>query len=120
MTGSSEPGGCLFCRILAGDVPSQEVRSTGNVYAFRDVNPAAPTHVLIVPRLHIDSAHTIGPDHGEIVSEMFLVAQEVARDEGVDSRGYRLVFNVGKDALNSVGHLHLHLLGGRPMGWPPG
>lgn len=111
---------CLFCRILAGEVPSQEVLSTERTYAFRDIQPAAPTHVLVIPREHIDNAHTIEPAHAETVAEMFAAAQEVARKEGVDGSGYRLVFNVGEDALNSVPHLHLHVIGGRRMGWPPG
>ncbi|MGH9063912.1 MAG: histidine triad nucleotide-binding protein [Acidimicrobiales bacterium] len=111
---------CLFCRIVAGEVPSVEVASTPRTYAFRDVSPAAPTHVLVVPREHIDNAHAIGPGHADLIAEMLTTAQSVARSEGVADRGYRLVFNVGDDALNSVPHLHLHVLGGRRMGWPPG
>ena len=79
-----------------------------------------PTHVLVVPREHVGSADDVGPEHGEVLAEMLTTAQEVARKEGVADRGYRLVMNVGEDALNSVAHLHLHLLGGRSMGWPPG
>ena len=112
--------GCLFCRIVQGEVPSEKVHATDVVYAFRDINPAAPVHVLIVPRSHIHSAHVVERGHAEVVVEMLLVAQEIARSEQVDASGYRLVFNVGDDALNSVPHLHLHLIGGRPMGWPPG
>ncbi len=112
--------GCLFCRIVQGEVPSEKVHATEAVYAFRDINPAAPVHVLIVPRSHIDNAHVVERGHAEVVVEMLLVAQEIARSEQVDASGYRLVFNVGDDALNSVPHLHLHLIGGRSMGWPPG
>jgi histidine triad (HIT) family protein len=111
---------CLFCRIVAGEVPSEEVASTERTYAFRDIDPGAPTHVLIVPRQHIADAAAVGPDHAETLAEMLTTAQQVARAEGVDERGYRLVCNVGEDALNSVGHLHLHLLGGRRLAWPPG
>ena len=111
---------CLFCKILAGDVPSAEVVSTDRAYAFRDIQPAAPTHVLVIPREHIDNAHEIRPEHAETVAELFATAQEVARKEGIDGSGYRLVFNVGEDAQNSVAHLHMHLVGGRPMDWPPG
>ncbi|MDQ1437324.1 MAG: histidine triad family protein [Acidimicrobiaceae bacterium] len=111
---------CLFCKILAGDVPSQEVASSERTYAFRDIQPAAPTHVLVIPRQHIDDAHAIDGSHAETLAEMVLTAQEVARKEGIDQSGYRLVFNVGDDALNSVPHLHLHVIGGRTMGWPPG
>jgi len=94
---------CLFCRVLAGDI-----------------KPALPVHVLIVPREHIVSADTLSTDHAEVLSEMMDTARKVARSEGLADRGYRLVFNVGEDAQNSVGHLHMHLVGGRPMGWPPG
>ncbi|MGH8916766.1 MAG: histidine triad nucleotide-binding protein [Acidimicrobiales bacterium] len=111
---------CLFCRILAGDVPSDEVCSTDGTYAFRDINPAAPVHVLVIPRVHIADAGEIGREHGPVLAEMVTTAQEVARREGLAERGYRLVFNVGEDALNSVPHLHLHVLGGHRMGWPPG
>ncbi len=94
--------------------------STPRTYAFRDINPAMPTHVLVVPREHVGSAEDVGPEHGEVLAEMLTTAQEVARKEGVADRGYRLVMNVGEDALNSVPHLHLHVMGGRSMGWPPG
>jgi histidine triad (HIT) family protein len=111
---------CLFCKIVAGEVPSEEVLSSERTYAFRDINPAMPTHVLVVPREHIESADTVRPEHAPVLAEMFDTAQRVARAEGLDNRGYRLVLNVGEDALNSVPHLHLHVLGGKRMGWPPG
>lgn len=111
---------CLFCRIVAGEVPSERVASTEGTYAFRDVAPAAPVHVLVVPRQHIANADVVGPEHGAVIAEMLTTAQTVVRSEGIAERGYRLVFNVGADALNSVPHLHLHVLGGRQMGWPPG
>jgi histidine triad (HIT) family protein len=110
---------CLFCKILAGAVPSEEVCSTSKSYAFRDINPVASTHVLVIPREHVRDAHHIRASHAEALADMFLCAQEVARLEGLEERGYRLVMNVGPDALNSVGHLHLHVIGGRQMGWPP-
>ena len=111
---------CLFCRIVAGEIPSTEVASSANTYAFRDINPALPTHVLVVPREHIQSADTVRPEHADILAEMFETAQLVARQEQLEDRGYRLVFNVGDEAQNSVPHLHLHVLGGRQMEWPPG
>lgn len=111
---------CLFCKILKGEIPSQEVMSTEHTYAFRDIEPSAPTHVLVIPRQHIDNAHEIDAGHADTVVKLFLTAQEVARQEGVDESGYRLVLNVGPDALNSVPHLHLHVIGGRKMSWPPG
>ncbi len=111
---------CLFCRIVAQEIPSDEVLSSERTYAFRDINPAMPTHVLVVPREHIESADTVRREHADVLAEMFETAQQVARAEGLEGRGYRLVLNVGEDALNSVPHLHLHVLGGRSMGWPPG
>jgi histidine triad (HIT) family protein len=105
---------------VAGELPSEEVASTDGAYAFRDIKPGAPTHVLVVPRQHVADASVIGPGHAGMVTEMLQLAQRVAEREGVDTSGYRLVFNVGEDALNSVPHLHLHLLGGRRLGWPPG
>jgi histidine triad (HIT) family protein len=111
---------CIFCRIVAGELPSDEVASTGRTYAFRDIKPALPVHVLIVPREHIESADTVTAEHGGLLAEMMATAQQVARAEGLAERGYRLVLNVGEDAQNSVAHLHMHLVGGRPMEWPPG
>ena len=111
---------CLFCRILAGEIPSTEVLSTETTYAFRDIEPAAPTHVLVIPREHVADAHELTAGHGDLLAEVFTTAQAVARQEGIDGSGYRLVFNVGDDASNSVSHLHLHVIGGRRLGWPPG
>jgi histidine triad (HIT) family protein len=111
---------CLFCKILDGEVPSEEVLSTEDAYAFRDIDPTAPTHVLVIPRIHIAHAGVLTPEDGDVLAGVFTAAREVARKEGIDTSGYRLVFNVGEDALNSVAHLHLHVIGGRRMGWPPG
>ena len=111
---------CLFCKIVAGDVPSREVVSTARTYVFHDINPAAPVHVLVVSREHITNAAEVGPEHRDILVEMMTTAREVAGQLGVADTGYRLVFNVGEHALNSVPHLHMHLLGGHQMGWPPG
>ena len=111
---------CIFCRIVAGEMPSEEVASSSLTYAFRDISPAMPSHVLVVSREHIRSADAVSPEHGDLLAEMMATAQEVARTEGLAERGYRLVFNVGDDALNSVPHLHMHVLGGRKMEWPPG
>ena len=111
---------CLFCKILAGDIPSDRVAESEHTYAFRDIQPAASTHVLVIPREHIEHAGVVGPEHAEVLAEIFRTAQEVAQAEGVAESGYRLVFNVGDDASNSVPHLHLHVIGGRKLGWPPG
>lgn len=111
---------CLFCRIQAGDTPSTEVAASTNTFAFRDLNPVAPTHVLVIPRRHIENADELRSADGDVLAEMYETAQRVARIDGIAERGYRLVFNVGVDTGNTVPHLHLHVLGGRPMGWPPG
>jgi histidine triad (HIT) family protein len=113
---------CLFCRIVRGEVPTDVVRRDDRTLAFRDVNPQAPTHVLVVPTRHIENAATVTAADAEVLAAMLVAAREVAEAEGIGlpDRGYRLVFNVGPDALNSVPHLHLHLLGGRPFEWPPG
>ena len=111
---------CLFCAIVAGLRPSTEVLSTDLVYAFRDLHPVAPTHVLVIPKEHIVDAAQITADHGELLTEMFAVAKQVARTEGLSERGSRLVLNIGPDSGNSVPHLHLHVLGGRRFAWPPG
>ncbi|MBA3268430.1 MAG: HIT domain-containing protein [Acidimicrobiia bacterium] len=111
---------CIFCRIVAGDLPAEEVASSPLTLAFRDVSPAMPSHVLVVPRRHIDSAATLERGDAEVLSELFQTARRVADSEGLADRGWRLVLNVGDDARNSVAHLHMHVLGGRPMDWPPG
>lgn len=111
---------CLFCKILAGEVPSKEVLTGENTYAFYDINPAAPVHFLVIPRRHITNASTVEAGDGEVLAEMFATARAGAQALGIANGGYRLVFNVGDHALNSVPHLHMHVLGGQQMGWPPG
>jgi histidine triad (HIT) family protein len=111
---------CLFCKIGAKEIPADIVYSTDQVVAFRDANPKAPTHILIIPRDHIPSAADVFEDHAGLLAEMFQTAAHLARSEGIDKSGWRLVTNVGPDAGQSVPHLHFHLLGGRGMGWPPG
>ena len=111
---------CLFCRIVAGELPANVVAETAGTVAFRDINPQAPTHVLVIPKAHIESAATIDGSHGAVLAELVTTAQTVADSEGIATGGYRLVFNVGRDAGNTVPHLHLHILGGRNLSWPPG
>lgn len=111
---------CLFCKIVAGEIPSKMVAQSERAYAFRDIEPQAPVHVLVVPKEHITSADHIADSHGGIVDDLVLLAQQVAELEGVRESGYRLVMNVGVDAQMTVAHLHLHVLGGRRMEWPPG
>ena len=114
------PDDCLFCRIVAGAIPADKVREDDLVLAFRDINPKAPTHVLVVPKLHIASAADLGEDDGPLLGRMCATLADIARSEGVAESGYRIVTNVGPDAGQSVDHLHFHLLGGRRMSWPPG
>jgi histidine triad (HIT) family protein len=111
---------CLFCRIIAGSIPSTQVYRDDDVIAFRDRNPQAPTHVLIVPRQHVAGINVPEAANGPMLAAMVRAANAVAQDERIAERGYRLVWNVGNDAGQSVFHLHLHLLGGRPLHWPPG
>ncbi|MGH9076411.1 MAG: histidine triad nucleotide-binding protein [Acidimicrobiales bacterium] len=115
----AEPG-CLFCRIVAGQVPCDQVASTAGTVAFRDIAPAAPVHVLVVPRDHIADAARLDDRAGELLAEMLSTARAVAEGEGIATSGYRLVLNVGDDGGNTVAHLHLHVLGGRRLAWPPG
>jgi histidine triad (HIT) family protein len=113
---------CLFCGIVAGDVPAEVVRTDERTVAFRDLSPQAPTHVLVVPKRHVVNASTVTAEDADDVAALLVAAKAVADAEGFGGpdRGYRLVFNVGPDALNSVDHLHLHVLGGRTFEWPPG
>ncbi len=108
---------CLFCKIVAGDVPADIVHSTATTVAFKDIRPAAPLHVLVVPRQHIDNAAEVTAADGPVLTDMLMAARAVADAAGVagPDRGYRLIFNVGPDAMNSVPHLHLHVLGGQPL-----
>lgn len=111
---------CLFCRIVAEEVPATRVYADELVVAIRDISPRAPTHLLLLPRTHIRSAAELGDADGPMLGRLFGVAAQLAGDEGLAERGYRLVTNVGRESGQSVGHLHVHLLGGRRMGWPPG
>lgn len=111
---------CLFCRIVSGEIPSRRAAEDDLTLAFHDVDPQAPTHVLIVPREHVASVDALTGQHGPLLAAMVATAQRVAREVGADRDGYRLVFNHGVNAGQSVDHVHLHLLAGRKLGWPPG
>jgi histidine triad (HIT) family protein len=111
---------CLFCEIAAHRIPATFVREEDDVFAIRDINPQAPTHVLVLPREHIVSLAEMSPAHERLWGRLLAVAQEIARDEGIEQAGYRVVSNVGRAGGQTVGHLHLHVLGGRQMTWPPG
>lgn len=110
---------CIFCKIVAGQIPATIVYRNDHVMAFRDLNPVAPTHVLIIPLEHISSLSQLSADDERIAGQILLAARTVAEMTGVLESGYRLVFNNGSDALQSVGHIHAHLIGGKSMGWPP-
>ncbi len=111
---------CPFCAIAAGEVRATLLHQDDQVVAFADINPQAPTHILVIPREHIDSAAVLTAAHDGLWARLLHVAQELARSQGIDVGGYRIVTNVGHDGGQTVRHLHLHLLGGRSMTWPPG
>ena len=109
---------CIFCRIVAGQIPAARLLEDEHVLAFRDVNPQAPKHILVIPRAHIAAVKDLEDQHRDLAGRLLLAARDVARAEGLAS--YRLVTNVGADAGQSVFHIHIHLLGGRVFDWPPG
>lgn len=111
---------CPFCRIVAGEIPSTQLYSDKRVIAFRDVNPQAPLHALVIPRAHVTGINAPEAHNGELLAAIISAANTVAREQGVAESGYRLVWNVGPDAGQTVFHIHLHLLGGRRFKWPPG
>jgi histidine triad (HIT) family protein len=111
---------CLFCKFVRGDISANIVYETELVFAFRDINPQAPTHVLIVPRRHIATINDLQDSDAELVGALFMAARDIAKQEETDERGYRVTMNCNKAAGQSVFHLHLHLLGGRNFAWPPG
>lgn len=111
---------CLFCRIVDGEVPADVVHETDRVLAFRDIDPKAPTHVLVIPRKHLTSLGAAGDDDGSLLGEIMLAARDVARGEGIADSGFRAVTNSGDEGGQEVQHLHVHVLGGRQLGWPPG
>jgi histidine triad (HIT) family protein len=111
---------CVFCRIVTRDQSAEILRESDGVLAFRDTNPQAPTHILIIPKEHVESLTEIADHHGAVLADIMQAASHLANTEGIASSGWRLVANVGPDAGQSVFHLHFHLLGGRRMAWPPG
>lgn len=111
---------CLFCRIVAGEIPATKVHEDDEILAIRDIAPRAPTHILFLPKAHIPSADDLTAAHGELLGRIFGAIAEVARGEGIAANGYRVVTNVGTWGGQSVDHLHLHLMGGRAFTWPPG
>lgn len=109
---------CLFCKIVAGDIPSNKVYEDEQCFAFYDIDPQAPTHFLVIPKAHIPSAAAVTPENSAVVAHIFEVIAKVTKELGIES--YRIVSNIGEQAGQSVFHLHFHVLGGRDMTWPPG
>lgn len=111
---------CLFCRIIAGEIPATKVYEDEQVIAFNDINPQAPMHVLVVPKVHVATLNDLGADHDALVGAMVRRAAAIAAERGVEASGFRTVFNCNAAAGQTVFHIHLHVLGGRSLGWPPG
>ena len=111
---------CLFCRIAQEKAAADIVFKNERIVAFRDINPQAPVHILIIPKKHIATINDIEPEDAAMIGELFLVAKDIAKTENIHHKGYRLLFNCNRDAGQAVYHIHLHLLGGRRMNWPPG
>jgi histidine triad (HIT) family protein len=111
---------CLFCRIGKKEIPSRTVFEDDQAVAFEDISPQAPTHILVIPRKHIPSTSEIGPDDNSLIGHLISTAARIAGERNIAESGYRLVINCGSDAGQAVHHLHVHILGGRPMRWPPG
>ena len=111
---------CLFCKMVSGEIAPDIVFENEDVLAFRDMNPQAPLHVLVIPKTHIATVNDLTPEDAVLVGKLYLAAQQIAADEGVAEPGYRMVMNCNPEAGQSVYHIHLHVLGGRSMSWPPG
>lgn len=111
---------CLFCKIAAGEIPARIVREDASALAFEDVNPQAPLHVLVIPRRHISTLNELTDDDEALIGHLVGMARDIAHDRGLDGTGYRTVFNCNPDGGQTVFHIHLHLLGGRSLAWPPG
>lgn len=111
---------CLFCKIIAGDIPSTKVYEDESVYAFLDIDPKAPTHIIFIPKQHILSANDIDSGNSMVIGKIFEAISKVAKEKGFENDGYRVVNNCGKDGGQTVGHLHFHVLAGRLLEWPPG
>jgi histidine triad (HIT) family protein len=111
---------CLFCKIIAGEIPSKTVYEDAELFAFSDINPQAPMHVLVVPKAHVATLNDLTPAEDGLVGAMVRRAAAIAKEQGFDGPGYRTVFNCNAQAGQTVFHVHLHVLGGRPLAWPPG
>ncbi len=111
---------CLFCKIIAGEIPSNKVYSDDDVYAFRDINSVAPQHILIIPKKHLSDITRAGAEDQALLGKLLLRANKIAEDQSLTEQGFRYIINTGKDGGQTVSHVHLHILGGRKMQWPPG
>jgi histidine triad (HIT) family protein len=111
---------CIFCSIIQGKIPSQKVYEDETLFAFKDISPEAPVHVLIIPKKHIDSINELEESDGFLIAHVFSTAKKIAKELGIAESGYRIVNNCGRDAGQTVKHIHFHLLGGRSLNWPPG
>jgi len=110
---------CLFCKIISGKIPCERVYEDENCLAFRDIAPKAPTHFLLVPKTHVENVHSIGDENGEIAKNLFAAVAKIVKQYKLDESGYRMVVNSGKNGRQTVFHLHIHILGGKKMGWSP-
>ncbi len=111
---------CLFCKIVNGDIPSTKVYEDDICFAFRDIDPQGPVHVLVIPKQHIQSVNQVDDSNKDVVAHIFTVIPQIAKSEGIAEEGYRVVSNIGERAGQTVPHLHFHIIGGRDMTWPPG
>jgi histidine triad (HIT) family protein len=114
------PVSCLFCKIASGEIPAHIIFENDDILAFRDIHPQAPTHVLVIPKRHIETLNHAEVADESLLGQMVLTAQNVAKKEGLDQAGYRLVMNINQHGGQTVYHIHLHMMGGRQMSWPPG
>jgi histidine triad (HIT) family protein len=111
---------CLFCKIINGEIPVKKVYENEHILAFRDIDPKAPVHILVIPKKHIRSVNELKSSDKNLAGELLLSAKKIAKDEGIDSKGFRIIFNTNDDGGQTVYHIHMHIMGGRQMQWPPG
>lgn len=110
---------CLFCKIISGEIPGQKVYEDENCFAFKDVSPKAPVHILLVPKIHVEGVHLIGGENGDVAKNLFFAVSKIVKEQNLAQNGYRLVINSGENGGQTVFHLHIHILGGAKMGWNP-
>lgn len=113
-------GECIFCKIMAGEIPSKKIYEDDKILAFYDISPAAPIHFLVIPKAHISSANELTEENAEIVSHIFIIINKIVKELGIADSGYRIVNNCGADGGQTVNHIHFHILGARELKWPPG